>query len=61
MKNLNKTARTFLFEHIIICLSVNFMFLADFVSRYLGLWVLELKLNSELFWFHYSVYSETSE
>ena len=52
MKNLNKTARTFLLGHIIICLTLNVIFLRDFASRYLGLWVLELKLNLELFWFH---------
>ena len=56
MKNLNKAARTFLLGHIIICLTLNVIFLRDFASRYLGLRVLELTLNLELFWFYYSAY-----
>ena len=56
MKNLNKTAWTSLLGDIIICLTLNVIFLRDFASRYLGLRVLELKLNLELFWFHYSAY-----
>ena len=32
MKNLNKTAKTFLLGHSIIVLTVNFIFLGDFVT-----------------------------